>query len=353
MDRPHVSIKDIARAAGVSHSTVSRALRGSPLVSPETRERIQRLARKMHYTPNAVAQSLQTRRTNTIGLVVTSIGDPFFVDVVKGVEEVAQQAGLSVFLNSSHNDPEREIQVVETFHRRRVDGIVVASSRVGSRYADDLARIRVPVVLVNSQAEADYEFLHLVAVDDQTGARLAVEHLLHLGHTRIGYIGVTNRPKSNRRRLAGYREALARAGVTAREEWVAIARLDRVQHEGDVEVGQRLGPRLLARGVTALFCYNDMVAIGALLGCRARGIAVPEECSVLGFDDIELTRYVTPPLTTVHQPKREMGRLAMQMLLDLLAGRPVRDRILAPSLVLRASTAPPRREGVLSSRARA
>src|SRR5215469_4296324 len=125
-----VSIADIARAAGVCHATVSRALHESPLISEATRERIQLLASEMGYTPNAIAQSLQTRQTSTIGLVVTSIADPFFGDVVKGVEEVAREGGFSVFLSASHNDPDQEMAIIETFHRRRVDGVLVASSRV-------------------------------------------------------------------------------------------------------------------------------------------------------------------------------------------------------------------------------
>ncbi len=338
-----VSIKDIARAAGVSHSTVSRALRDSPLVSEETRARIQALAREMGYTPDAIAQSLQAGRTFTIGVVVTSIADPFFVDVVDGVERVARPAGFSVFLNSSLNDPEQELLVIETFHRRRVDGIILASSRIGVEHAERLAQMGVPIVQVSSQADTEQDFLHSVAVDDQAGARLAVEHLLALGHRRIGYIGVTNRPRSNRRRLQGYREALRQAGVQPQEQWIHVAELHGVTPDGDVEAGRKLLPKLWEAGTTAVFCYNDMVAIGALLACHNLDIPVPTAYSVVGFDDIALTRYVVPPLTTVHQPKRRMGQLGMKMLLQLLDGEEVepRHRTLAPELVVRESTAAP------------
>src|SRR5262245_26569560 len=173
MSRRTISIQDIARAAGVSHSTVSRALRDNPLISADVREQIQQLAREMGYTPNAIAQSLQMQRTNTIGLVVTSIADPFYADVVKGIEEEARQAHLSVFLSASHNDLDQETQVIETFHRRRVDGILIASSRYSKQQAAWLARIRVPIVLISSQAEAHTGELHSVAVDDYSGAQLA------------------------------------------------------------------------------------------------------------------------------------------------------------------------------------
>ncbi len=337
MIQQSVSIADIARAAGVSHSTVSRALRDSPLISDEVRQRIQRMAQEMGYTPNSVAQSLQTKRTNTIGLVVTSIADPFLTDVMDGVEEVARPAGFSVFLTASHNDPDQEMAAIETFHRRRVDGVLVAASRIGSLHMERLRQMRVPTVLINSQAEGDHELLHSVTVDDQVGARTAVEHLVGLGHRAIGYLAAANRPVSNQRRLAGYRAALQSASVASDEGWV-VAPPNHELYEDDVALGQAALPALIDSGVSAVFCYNDMLAIGVLAACREHGIAVPEQVSVVGFDDIRLARYVTPTLTTVCQPKHELGRLAMGTLLDLLDGRPARNHVVLPTLVQRDST---------------
>ncbi len=343
MRRQEISIEDIARAAGVSHSTVSRALRDSSLISIEVRERIQRLAREMGYTPNAIARSLQNQQTNTIGLVVTSIADPFWGDVMKGVEEVARAAGFSVFLSTSHNHPDQEMTIIETFHRRRVDGILVAASRISSIHKERLDRIQVPTVLINSQAESQHQLLHWVTVDDRKGAWLAVEHLLQLGHRSIGYLGTENRPRSNRHRLEGYQQALAAAGISCRDAWAVIASDTDTSYEEDVTVGQALLPRLLDAGVTAVFCYNDMLAIGALLACRKRGIFVPEELSVIGFDDIQMADYVTPRLTTIQQPKVRLGQLAMEMLLDQLNARPMQNHVLSPTLKLRDSTALPSR----------
>jgi LacI family transcriptional regulator/LacI family repressor for deo operon, udp, cdd, tsx, nupC, and nupG len=305
-----------------------------------TRERIQRLASEMGYTPNAIAQSLQTRRTSTIGLVITSIADPFLGDVVKGIEEVARAAGFSVLLSASHNNPEQEMAIIETFHRRRVDGILATASRISGEYKKRLNRIRVPTVLINGQAEPQDELLHWVAVDDRLGAQLAVEHLLQFGHRSIGYIGVSSRPRSNRQRLQGYQSAMAFADVPARDEWIVIMPGDEASQEEDATAGQMGLTRLLDAGVTAIFCYNDMIAIGVLMACQERGIAVPQELSIIGFDDIKLASYVKPPLTTVHQPKVQLGRLAAQVLLDLLENRPGRNHILPPMLVLRDSTGP-------------
>jgi DNA-binding LacI/PurR family transcriptional regulator len=341
MRRRTVSIEDIAQVAGVSHSTVSRALRDSSLISDDVRAHIRQLALDMGYTPNAIAQSLQMQRTNTVGLVVTSIADPFLADIVKGVEEVARTAHLGVFLSASHHDPEQEMAVIESFHRRRVDGILIESSRISSEYAEHLARINVPTVLINSQSESPVHVMHTVAVDDYCGARMAVEHLLALGHRAIGYLGVGNRPRSNTRRFEGYRDALLTAGAPFREGSVVLPTMHDAAQLDDVAVGQSALARAIDSGVTAVFCYNDMLAIGALTACRAHGIAVPGDMSVVGFDDVRLAQFVAPTLTTVHQPKVELGELAMQKLLALLAERPVEDAVLQPSLVVRASTAPP------------
>lgn len=331
-----VSIKDIARAAGVSHSTVSRALRGSPLVNTETAAQIRHLAEDMGYTPSAIAQSLVTRQTRTIGLVVTFISDPFIDRIVEGIEDAATGAGYSVFLSSSHAEPEREMAVVEAFHRRRVDGVIVLASRVGYEYGERLGELHVPIVLINSQAEGEYHYS--VSADDEQGARLAVDYLLDLGHRCIGYVGSAFRRPSSARRLAGYRTALKGADISYDAELVRTP-----ETEVDVESGRLALSPLLTSGATAVFCYNDRTAIGVMLAARERGIEVPRALSVVGFDDIEAASYVTPPLTTIHQPRLRMGQQAMQMLLDLLEEEPVTDQLLPCELVVRGSTAPPAR----------
>lgn len=336
-----ISIQDIAQAAGVSHTTVSRALRDSPLISVEVRERIQHMAQEMGYIPNAVAQSLRGERTNTIGLVVTSIADPFVGRVVRGVEEVAQRYQLSLFLSVSQNDPDRELAVIENLHRRRVDGVIVAAARLSAQHEQRLANMNVPTVLINHQAETGLEHTHTVFVDDYHGAKSAVEYLLGLGHRAIGYLGAESRPRSNRARLEAYRDVLSDAGIPFDDALVRMAPPEHHFHSDDVQDGQEQLIALVKAGVTAVFCYNDMMAVGALMACRALGVSVPEQLSIVGFDDVDLAQFVTPPLTTVHQPKLRLGQVAMEMLMDLLAGRPVQDHLLPTELVLRASTAAP------------
>lgn len=338
MSERAVSIEDIAKIAGVSHSTVSRALRNSPLISEVTRLRIQELARELNYIPNAIAQSLQMQRSNSIGLVVTSVADPFFGEVVRGVEEEAQKANLSVLLTASHNDPDRELAAIETFQHRRVDGIIVADSRLDNGSKDQQPAVRIPTILINSQSEEQNNAYNFVTTEDSLGAQLAVEHLIDLGHTRIGYLGVGYRPRSNTLRLQGYRNALNEAGITPADNWMVMAAAGHQRHEADASVGQSLLPQLLTAGVTAIFCCNDMLAVGAMVACRELGVRVPDDLSVVGFDDIDLGKYVTPPLTTIHQPMFELGQNAMHMLLDLLDHREVKNKLLKPYLVIRESS---------------
>jgi LacI family transcriptional regulator len=338
MGKRKISIEDIARRAGVSHSTVSRALRDNPLISSQVREEIKQIAREMNYVPNAIAQSLQNQRTNTIGVVVTSIADPFFAEVVEGIEQIAKSAGLNVLLSTSHRDVEQEIAAIDNFHRRRVDGILVADSRISKQQREQVAQIAVPTVVINSQIEDQPEMFYSVAIDDRLGAQLAVEHLVSLGHTAIGYLGVGDRSLSNQQRLEGYQMVLRKAGIRQITNWVAIDDQDHVR-TNDVTTGQKMLPQLVTAGVTGIFCYNDMVAVGALLACHELGISVPQDLSLVGFDGIALGCYVTPPLTTISQPMLELGRSAMQILLDLLAEKTVENHVLSPSLVKRGSSA--------------
>ncbi len=205
------SIKDIARVAGVSHSTVSRALQNSPLVTAKTVEEIHRIARDLGYRPSAVARGLVTRKTLTIGVVVTTISDPFVSEVVIGIELAANDSGYSVILADSNADPNRENNVVHSFAERRVDGIVITSSRVGALYTPLLSEMMVPIVLINNQHPG--QFVHSVMIENLNASREATNHLIGLGHRRIAYVGDQYGHQSDTERFAGYREALEQAAL--------------------------------------------------------------------------------------------------------------------------------------------
>ena len=297
---------------------------------------IARIAEKNGFRTSAVARSLATSRTATIGVVVTSISDPFVAEVVNGIEEEAIAQNYSVFLASCHADSERELKVVHSFEERRVDGIVVTASRVGALYASLLGQMQIPIVLLNNQHPSQYA--HSVLIENFEASRAAVSHLLQLGHERIAYIGDRLGYGSDSERFSGYRSALDEAGIPFRPDFV-------VHGDGKAEGGSAAMQTLLmaASLPTAVFCYNDMTAIGALKTIRSHQLNVPGDISLVGFDDLPLALYMDPPLTTVRQPKHEMGRLAMQVLLKLMAGIDSEQNVrVSGELVIRESTAPPK-----------
>ncbi len=332
-----VSIKDIAKAAGVSHSTVSRALSDSPLVKAETKARIQRLAQEMGYTPDAIARSLVTRHTRTVGIVVTTITDPFIAEEVQGLEDTAQENDYSVILASSASKPERELATVEMLRAKRVDSLIVTSSRVGALYLEHLERFGVPVVLVNNHNRQSGRYTFSVSVDNQHGGHLATTHLIQRGHRRIGYVSGPADHSDDAERLAGYRQALDESSTTFDPALV-------VHGNGRLDGGERALRTLarLAELPTAVFCYNDMTAIGLISAARQAGLSVPDDLAVVGFDDIPLAAHVYPSLTTVAQPQRDMGRQAMNMALALMAAddstMPFSDIVVKGKLIVRASS---------------
>jgi DNA-binding LacI/PurR family transcriptional regulator len=327
------SIKDIARLARVSHSTVSRALQNSPLVNAETAEKIRQIAHESGYRASAVARGLVTQRTRTIGLVVTTVADPFASEVASGVEQAANDRGYAVFLAASNADPEGEKKVVQSFAERRVDGIIVTSSRVGALYLPLLSEMMVPIVLVNDQHPG--AFAHSVMIGNLEGSREAARHLVRLGHRRIAYLGDQFGYQSETERLGGYREALEAADIPFLPELV-------VHGDGKPEAAMRAMDKLLAlpNRLTAVCCYNDMSALGAMRSIRLHGLRVPEDISVVGFDDLFLASYTQPTLTTVRQPMCRMGQLAMESLFKLMSGEESAIRIkVEAELIVRESTA--------------
>jgi LacI family repressor for deo operon, udp, cdd, tsx, nupC, and nupG len=303
-------------------------------VKSETVERIRRIAEQSGYRGSAIARSLATRRTMTIGVVVTTIADLFVAGVVSGVETVAGDHGYSVFLANSNADPEREIRVVQTFEERRVDGIIVTASRVGAQHLSLLSRMNVPIVLLNNQHPS--EFAHSVMIENLSASYDATTHLVELGHRRIAYIGDRNGRQSDTERFGGYRQALDSGNLPFRPEYISYG-------SGTPESGSEAIAALLKlpEPPTAVFCYDDMTALGVIRHVHCAGLRVPEDVSVVGFDDLSIVQFTEPPLTTIRQPMAEMGRLAMQAMLDLLGGSGASHEIkVRGELIIRASTGP-------------
>jgi DNA-binding LacI/PurR family transcriptional regulator len=268
----------------------------------------------MGYSPDSLARSLVTRQTFTVGVVVTTIADPFVAEVVQGIEATAHDHGYTVILSSSGAAPEREIAAVEMLRSKRVDAVIVTSSRIGALYLEHLERIGVPIVLINNHNEQSGRYTFTVSVDNRHGGYLATEHLIRLGHRRIAYVTARHDLSSDQQRMLGYRQALAAAGIQPDPVLV-------VPGNGRADGGEQALEALTALDAppSGVFCYNDMTAIGLITAARQAGLAVPRDLAVVGFDDLPFARYCYPPLTTVAQPTLEIGRLAMKMALSLIA----------------------------------
>ena len=314
------TIRQVADRAGVSTATVSRVLAGIGNPTPETVASVTRAVDDLGFRPSGIARSLRTRRTRTLGLIVTDIQNPFFPELVQAADSAARDLGYSIMMGSAAYDDRRAMHYLDLMVGQRVDGLIIASSQVSEEGWRWLLDAPVPVVVVN--AEPAGSPVPVITSDNEGGIRLAVEHLVGLGHRRLAYIRGHERFSADAPRVTGFRMACADAGIAASE-------LAEVRGTGQFEGGEIAMAELLASGtrVTAVICHNDVTAIGALRALRSHGRRVPHEVSVVGCDDIAAASWVTPALTTVAQQKSEMGRLAVERLaaaLDVsdLDGRP-------------------------------
>ncbi|NPA91823.1 MAG: LacI family transcriptional regulator [Chloroflexi bacterium] len=325
-----VSLKDVARKAGVSVATASRALADHPRISENTKARVRQAARELGYTPSAVARSLVKRETHTLGVITTSVTDPYAAQVVKAVEVAAEAAGYHLLLVASHGVPSREVKALRMLYERRVDGIVIISARGMDAYEDVLSHLTVPVVLVNGRVP--HPAVRSVSANNRQGASLAVEYLLDAGYTRIAYIGGPTQGQSARHRVQGYVQALQAAGLVPSPDVIFPG-------QGTAEDGRRALRHMMSLRPKpeAVLCYNDLTAFGVLAEAWAMGVRVPDDLAVIGFDNLPFSELTAPPLTTVAQPTEEMGQTAVSLLLRQRRGEEVQDVVFDCTLVERAS----------------
>ncbi len=327
------TIRDVARKAGVSVATVSRVIseNGYP-VAVGTRARVQRAASALEYTPNLVARGLKKHTSRTIGLIIPDISNPFFPAVARGAEDVASRHGYTVVLCNTDEQVRKEHQYLSLLHRQWIAGVLFATNKANTSLLRWLLEHEIPAVLVACDAASLP--LDAVFVDSHRGAWLATRHLITLGHTRVAHVAGPPRMGAGRDRLLGYRRAMAASGLRVRTEWV-------VTGDFHAEAGYRGARSLLRRAdrPTAVFAANDLMAMGVLRAAQEAGLRVPGDLAVVGFDDIPMARMVSPALTTVAQPTYRMGALAMERLLERVAGRRVGSRkiTLEPELVVRQS----------------
>lgn len=334
-----MTIRDVARLAEVHPGTVSRALNEETrgLVNEETAARVQRAADALGYRPNPLARGLKTNRSYAIAVLIPDLTNPLFPPIVRGIEDRLEQAGYTPLIVNTDNDPERERSHIATMLARQVDGFIAATARLDAEPLAEALADGMPLVLVNRSFEDGS--VPVVTVDDRLGMRLAVEHIVGLGHERIAHVAGPQNVSTGRRRHEGFQQSMAAAGLAVPEGSVSVA-----QRFAEDE-GTRACRELLDRDprLTAIVAANDRLAIGAYDELARRGLRCPGDVSVTGFNDMPFIDRLQPPLTSVRVPQREIGIAAADLLLASLGDElaPPREILLEPMLIVRGSTAPP------------
>jgi len=302
------TMHDVAQAAGVSLMTVSRVVNDKDDVSQATRQRVLQIIEELNYRPSSIARGLATHQTGTLGIVVPDISNPFFASIVRSAEDAAYAQDYRVFLGNTNEDTQREQAVLHSLEDNQVDGLILFSSRLEDDVLFEiLNRFPTAIVVFRNRKTPG---IGAITLDDVYGAQLAIEHLLNRGHRNIGLISGPPISLSSLGRLEGYQNALRTAQISVNGKWIRHC-------HPVVEAGQETAAELLQSHpeLTALFCHNDLIAVGALQACADLGLRVPEDISIIGYDDIRLAGLVNPALTTLRIPTKKIGTQAMQMLL--------------------------------------
>lgn len=329
------NIEDVARLAGVARGTVSNVMNRPEIVAPKTLERVREAMRKLDFVPNESARVLAGGDSRFVGVVIHDAANPFFSSITRAIEEIALEKMYTVATTSTGADPTRELAALELLVQQRPKGVLLTPAAVDALGVARLRGIGSSVVLLDSEGREDE---CSVSVDDRAGGRLAGAHLASLARQAYLFVGAPARATQHRERLEGYREALTEAGVSSSQPTVLEPR------QIDVASGRELAAQvadLAADGPIAVFCGNDLLALGVMFGLSDLGVDVPARVAICGYDDIDMTQYVSIPLTTVHQPTGDMGRTSFTLLLDEMTNsRHEHSSVrFQPSLVVRASTA--------------
>ncbi len=334
MERPY-TISDVAKKLGVSKSTVSRALNNSPEISDATKERIRKVAQALNYEPNHIARSLTTKKTWTVGVLLEDISNSFFTEVAKGIETVMNQAGYMMLLTSSDFNAENEYSLTKNLIRNRVDGMLITPISSESITIELLKQRKVPFFIMNAQSEDDT--VSWIDTDNFKGGYLAAKYLLELGHRRFMFVR-SMILFGNRQRYAGFEKAIAEYGLDMRDNVILG---DAVNSKAGYEVVRAYLKKHGKKNLpSAILTTNDATAIGVMECLLEHEIRIPEDVSIIGYDDINIAALIRVPLTTIHQPKFKMGELAARKLLERLSGEgqgKAEHIVLEPRLFVRKS----------------
>ena len=327
-------MREVAEEAGVSVTTVSHVINNSRPVNPETRTRVERAMKVLGYQPNVLARSLRRGKTHTIGVILPDNANPYFAEVVRGIEDTSFSLGYSVMLCNSDNDLDKERLYTNVLIEKQVAGIIFVAAGLSEENIHNLQRRGVPSVLVDRQVSGVE--IDSVFADNQSGGFLAANHLLSMGHTSIACISGPRGVRSSSERIAGFRQALEAAGIEPNPMGVIVG-------DFQYQSGYAAAKKLLhaADRPSAIFACNDLMAIGAYRCAHENQLRIPQDLSIIGFDDIPLSEFTNPQLTTIHQSKVKMGAQAAELLLGRITNGSLSTRqvIVPVRLVVRASTA--------------
>lgn len=330
-----VTIRDVAERVGVHHSTVSRALSPSKRdkISPAVVKKVEQAADELGYFPNIVASSLKQNRSFTVGVLIPDLTNPLFPPIIRGIQDAVEAAGYTVITANTDDEQDKELNALRIMRGRAIEGMIISTARREDRIVDECIANDIPFVLVNRTV--DHDGVSAVIVDEDHGVRSVIDHLVGLEHTRIAHVSGPQHSSTGFGRARAFTQCMNAHDL--RGELIEVA------EKYTIEEGRRAFTRLLARDkkLTAVVAANDMLALGCLDATKELGLRVPEDISITGYDDIQFLDRMSPALTTVHVPKYEMGALATQKLLDMIAGDDSSASIVRvqPSLVVRNSTA--------------
>ncbi|MFD2615400.1 LacI family DNA-binding transcriptional regulator [Paenibacillus gansuensis] len=325
-----VTIRDVAKQAGVAISTASYVLNNDPRVSEETRRKVLRIVDELNYRPSSIARSLKRRKTETVGLFLNDFGGPFFGSFIQGVEEVVSSNGYDLIACSTYGGPQNT--ATRFLREKQFDAAIIIGPTIPDELIVQVAGKDFPVVVMDRELHADH--VHSVLVDNVQGAYTATKHLLGLGRRRLGYLSGPVNSYNNEKRLVGFRKALEEAGLPFQSAFIAQG------HFTESGGYQAMKSLLISRGVPdAVFSANDEMAIGAIQALTEAGLRVPEDVAIVGFDDIRLASYIRPMLTTVGHPKQEWGTVATHVVFQALQNPedPPRAILLDTELIVRDS----------------
>ena len=330
------SIKDVARLAQVSISTVSHVVNATRFVSDDARKRVENAIRELGYVPSAVARSLKSNSTKTLGMLIPNCTNPYFAEIVRSVEDHCFGAGYALMLCNTDDEPHRQSVYLQVLSERRVDGLIIISTGNDCELLALLEGLTIPAVLLDR--EIQHMQCDLVESANEQGAILATQHLLALGHHNIACIAGPDDLNASAQRILGWRKALAQAERPLNTTDILLH--GDFSSQSGFDAMQSL--LLLPQRPTAVLVCNDLMGLGALSAAHQAGVRIPQDMSLVGFDDIELAHFASPPLTTIAQPKQRMGSLAVDMLLERIQNKRSQTRqvLLQPTLVVRASTGP-------------